>query len=248
MKNKFTFHEMLLIAGVSVAAAALLIPSVSASGKKARKLACTEKQVNLYKGFSAWCSDNDGKLPDGAQLGRRSKEGWWNKLYPYTKDNHLSRCPDAVDPDNGPAIITFYTGPEGKYLKYAKASIGYNVQLGVGNGGGVASSSGHGFGYPKRITKLADLNKPTLLFADITAQVSILPGDNRQDQLTGSSPAAPGTFAARHHGKGNIIFTDGHVEALSGSELWTKAENAYNASAKNAGTAFPVMNYFLTGQ
>jgi len=118
----------------------------------------------------------------------------------------------------------------------------------AGNNGGTVSSSGHGLGYPKQIKKVTDLNKPPLLFADITAQVSILPGDNRQDQLNGSSPAAPGTFAARHLGKGNIIFTDGHAEALSGPELWQKAETAYNASAKRTGTAFPVMNYFLTGQ
>ncbi|MBE6355975.1 MAG: hypothetical protein E7058_02545 [Lentisphaerae bacterium] len=248
MKHRFTFPELVIISGISLLAAALLIPTLGAAGKKARTLACTEKQQNLYKGFAAYCSDNDNLLPDGAQLDRRSKDGWWNKLYPYTRDNHLSRCPDAADPDNGPAIITFYTGPEGKYLKYAKASIAYNSQLGAGNNGGTVSSSGHGLGYPKQIKKVTDLNKPPLLFADITAQVSILPGDNRQDQLNGSSPAAPGTFAARHLGKGNIIFTDGHAEALSGPELWQKAETAYNASAKRTGTAFPVMNYFLTGQ
>lgn len=248
MKHKFTLQELLISSVIFIALAALCIPVLNGAAKRGSKMSCLDKQKALYQAFSNYTDDHAGAMPDGAILQRRSPNGWWNVLYVYSQNNHFTRCPDAQDPPSGPAIVTYYTGESGKLLKYSKTSIAYNSQLGVGNAGGNKSSSGHGLGYPKTVATLTDLNKPAPLFADIYGQTAMLAGDNRQDQLEGNSPAAGGTFVNRHDGKGNIIFTDGHAEALSGKELWQMAENAYNTSRKNAGTGFPVMNFFLTGQ
>lgn len=247
-KHPFSLQELLILSVIFIALSTLCIPVLNGAAKRSGKMSCLDRQKALFKAFASYTDDHAGYMPDGAILQRRSPNGWWNLLFAYTQNNHLTRCPDAQDPPSGPAIVTCYTGENGKLLKYSKTSIAYNSQLGVGNAGGSKSSSGHGLGYPKTVATLADLNKPAPLFADIYGQTAMLAGDNRQDQLEGKSPAAGGTFVNRHNGKGNIIFTDGHAEELSGRELWQRAESAFNAGRKNAGTAFPVMNFFLTGQ
>ena len=101
MKNKFTFHELLLISGVSIAAAALLIPTLNGATKKSVQLGCLDKQKVLYQAFTSYTNDHSGLLPDGAVLNRRSQAGWWNVLYCYTQKNTL------IHKKNGKFITDF---------------------------------------------------------------------------------------------------------------------------------------------
>lgn len=95
----FTFVEMLVVLAVIGILAAILIPAVSATRRKARRTECQNQLRRLGLGFHLYASVNDQLFPhEDAGSGGSPPQGtcWFDVLDPHLRVRNLSRlkqCP-----------------------------------------------------------------------------------------------------------------------------------------------------------
>ena len=247
----FTLIELLVVIAIIAILAAILLPALNKARESGRSADCVSGLNQNGKMLLMYMGDNDDNFLDGAlTVAPMSKYHWHNVFYnQYSGGRRSVQCPSGVAPSTL-WQVSFYDKDGNEEAEKETSFIGYNPQLGAGNCGGATSSSGHQIGgYAPKVTKASKLKRSAPAFADISNRHSMLPGDNTEAVLTGDlyTPTTNnGGFYWRHNGKGNIVFTDGHVESHSGKELWSLVTTT--AGSNNYGSSFPKFNYWLVGQ
>ena len=213
-QTKFTLIELLVVIAIIAILASMLLPALGQARKKAKAIQCTGQMKQLSQASALYAGDYDSNVftlrPSFIQpLGR------------YLSYAPVWDCPSHTNPYIVPA-----SAPVDEKLKGMRVSIGVNYYIFSRDSSWLADSGCHKMNRMKKPTETflfgdgasgADFENTTgeawLLFTHLT------PGWNRLD--------------ARHHGKCNIGYADGHA-GIAPRDLWNRPA--------------PKFHYFWDGQ
>jgi prepilin-type N-terminal cleavage/methylation domain-containing protein/prepilin-type processing-associated H-X9-DG protein len=196
-RKAFTLIELLVVIAIIAILAAILFPVFARARENARRTSCASNLKQIALGEMQYTQDYDEKLTgaaNGSMAYGRALAGWEFLLMPYTKSKQLYRCPNVTDPGFGDSDASLFN------------SYGYNIYLGVDDGG----------------VALASIQSPseTVMFADDLSGDGPNYGYYRlypPSLLTGAwwelkTSAGYGKMTQRHFDGANVAYADGHVK------------------------------------
>jgi prepilin-type N-terminal cleavage/methylation domain-containing protein/prepilin-type processing-associated H-X9-DG protein len=247
-KRGFTLIELLVVIAIIAILAAMLLPAVSSAKARASQTHCINNLKQLGTGMTMYVDENNDTFPGLASLHNGfHPEDWiyWRTnaaLYPpierspivnqlNSANRSLFRCPlDRSDADR----LANVTQSDGPYL-YSYSFTGYGLGLET-----YGLDGGTNYGMASVFT--GDINHPTVsLFKhssmhDPSGKIMLAeePGSSSgSDNTTGTPPIQDGRWmpnvdplTARHRGKADVTFADGHVQGGVGREFGADPANS----------------------
>jgi prepilin-type processing-associated H-X9-DG protein/prepilin-type N-terminal cleavage/methylation domain-containing protein len=197
----FTLVELLVVIAIIAILAALILPVGKRMMESSNASKCASNLRQLYTTANQWSTDNDGWMlptfPSGRNLDNRINNGWATALFPYLSPgvnlwsaSDVGKRPKGclACPSSDFLILSASTGWCSDYAKNA-----------------VVNSSLTNTNYPLRKMGGMENSSKVIFLAD---------GEGRE-----LSPfRTNGLIVNRHNGKANVLFYDGHVEALDSSD------------------------------
>ncbi len=198
----FTLVELLAAMGAVVLLAGLVFSGIAAARTQARSAECVSNLRQWGTALQLYVQDHDGYLPrrgQGVQPVFRidRSQDWFNALCPYLDlppYHEMVRRGEAPRPgDRSVFVCPEAVAPDGNthFICY-----GMNMYL-----------SRWDQPQPLRITRLSGLSEIAFLADSPGGYASTVPS------------ARPYSVVARHGGRANVAFLDGHVKSLSGDYL-----------------------------
>ena len=190
----FTLIELLVVIAIISILAAILFPVFARAREKARQASCQSNTRQLGLGILMYAQDSDETLPPTA-----ASDGtlWPSLVNPYLRNDKIRLCPsDSLDTLNSYGLneIAFPDFTDSAHPP-AQTLAAFSTPAGTIMIGEVGVGSE---------TDNSDLTTPRPNAYKLTAPDSAInPGD--------TADARP---AARHTGRANLAFMDGHVKAL----------------------------------
>ena len=249
-RRAFTLIELLVVIAIIAILAALLVPALGAAKERAQQTACLNDMKQLGTGMLMYVHDNEDAFP-----GLASRHNGWHPedwiywrvsdtAHPVEKSpivaqlagasKTLFRCPR----DKNDALRISQADSDGPYL-YSYSFTGYGVSLtetwgldGDDNFGMASVFTGD-VDHPKAsLFTMGRLRTPATKIMLAEEPASDDPGDMPENAGTAIQdgrwmPNAGDTLTARHGGKGDVIFADGHAEL----ESWEFGTNEVNSRA-----------------
>jgi len=202
-RRGFTLMEAMITVAVIGLLAAVLVPVLNSAGKSANSVACMANLRDLTSACRAYISDNHGKFPSTSL---------------YNPSNHSK--PGVLEYLEGGRTNKAYRCPSLKNYPFSAAYILPGTQLkGCTYTASLATSSNENGGsytlnFLNRVQKAAQ----TAWIMDGTWSGSYF------DSVIGPNALQPaiGRMQFPHSRRQNIIFVDGHVEALNHEEIPTE--------------------------
>lgn len=201
-RRAFTLLELLTAMIVMAVLVVMSLEAVNTSRTQARKAVCTSNLRQWVLAMQLYVADNDGFLPrrgQGVQPVFRidRAEDWFNALCPYLEMpgyEELYLAGRAPKPGERTVFVCPEARDTGKYTHF----ICYGMNMYVSR-----------WDQPERL-KLSRLPDPA-----VVAFMADTPGG-----YASTVPSASGySVEARHGGKANVSFFDGHVKSFAGSYL-----------------------------
>ncbi len=244
MKNKsFTLIELLVVIAIIAILAGMLLPALSKARARAQAASCISNLRQMGTAFNMYLVDTKDYMPYGGPNAPTDAAAWYNGIYPYLDNIKMYNCPSIDGPTVNWSIFSdfgTYSEVEGKML----GEYGYNTHLGVPT----STWPGPGACAPKAVTRSTQLRRATPVIAD-THNIIFLYSHPNADQDALAKGETGGGFATRRHGSNaNIVFHDGHVEALSGGEIWGILESFPARAADNNSNDWYKVDFWFTGQ
>jgi prepilin-type processing-associated H-X9-DG protein/prepilin-type N-terminal cleavage/methylation domain-containing protein len=210
-REGFTLIELLIVIGIIAILAALLLPVLNYAEARARRIQCVNNvhqlglalaeysgENNVYPSFYAWIDVLEEQM--GKDHVKGIEDTWLT--------NGVWHCPSIELPK------------EWKHLGVTAQSYGYNV-LGIGGGFGLGELRQHIRGKTVADNKVLAVVDPSDMIA--IGDGFCGNGSNIMDDTTmmgrivvKNGPSASANTVrvyARHQGKANMVFCDGHVES-----------------------------------
>lgn len=232
----FTLIELLAVIAIVGILAAILIPAVGKVRERANEATCASNLRQIGVAVGLYQAENNGAFPsvnDGSAPGQHIT--WFEQLRPYlsqeidglsnTKIIDVIHCPSAefykADANGNrrnthgygwnPYLIpdTRVQSDGSRRSPYRAVKVQRPSEVALMADAGQRSPSGWSFGY--FVAKRGAYDPAT---AEQTIPESDFYG-------YGASEDNPG-FAARHNGRGNVLFVDGHVESFAPEDFKQK--------------------------
>ncbi|MCX6970696.1 MAG: prepilin-type N-terminal cleavage/methylation domain-containing protein [Verrucomicrobia bacterium] len=193
----FTLTELLVVLAITGVLAAFVVPAVMGGLAKAKSAKCAGNLKQLYTASMGWSQDNNGWAvqqfhPSGTVV-------WVNALLPYLG----SSAPKAGQRPPGALACS-----ESSFLVGSWSS-DYAINGMINDG---LESYSWGFAKSQTSYKLATMNDPSKVF--FIGDGRGADPATRARSLSGFVNNPRGWLHGRHDGKANVLFYDGHVEAL----------------------------------
>jgi prepilin-type N-terminal cleavage/methylation domain-containing protein/prepilin-type processing-associated H-X9-DG protein len=234
-RNGFTLIELVVVVAIFGILLAVLLPVFSQAREKARQKACLSNERQLGAAFLLYVQDNDGGMTPNF-INSKPPLFWPELIFPYVHSDACFTCPDSA-----PANDTLYQQDAGgNLLGYAwpgglpgpsRVSYIYNFNIGGGiwfSADTVLAAQLHAAQAPKTLGQIVRPAATVLLTDGAADPVNDAPetwpeagsegkdfldlGD--ADNVSGGPPRAGAAPNARHSDRSNVLFADGHVEAL----------------------------------
>jgi prepilin-type processing-associated H-X9-DG protein/prepilin-type N-terminal cleavage/methylation domain-containing protein len=222
----FSLTEMMIVIVIIIILALLLFPLGSRMRERARGSVCAQNLKQIGVGLHAYISENNGRFPNGgvdvSWLRDEDKNPLGLSWYDAAAQNigRSSHSNKFNDPAAEPLPQCFGC-PSGHGKAHHPAwpytgDYAANLYLGQPN---------------HKVLTMSSINKPesTPYVQDTVKQNNFGAGIYG----AGFSKTANFAFAARHAGKGNILWVDGHVSSLSYEEYMKFANDPKRGGAYN---------------
>jgi general secretion pathway protein G len=197
----FTLVELLVVIAIIAILAALILPVGKRMMESSNASKCASNLRQLYLAANRWTADNDGWMlptfPSGRNADGRINYGWVTALFPYLSPgvnlwghSDVGKRPKGclACPSSDFLVPPVNTSWCSDYGKNAVVNVSETSSYGLKKSGGMDNMS--------KVIFLADSSEHRDLSPFVTN----------------------GRIANRHNGKANVLFYDGHVEALDSSD------------------------------
>jgi len=205
----FTLVELLVVVGVIALLIALLMPALRGARQAAMQLECAANMRQWTTALHVYVDENNGSLPRRGQGGQPTSKldrptDWFNALPPIMRmKSYQQLASDAQIPHSGdrsiwvcPAAVS--DGPGPYYFSYS-------MNMGLSTWSTTT---------PDKITSVASWSTFVFMGEGPGAYCAVWPVE------------ADFSPVARHRGKMNVSFLDGHVAAMRAGEVMFLADGA----------------------
>ena len=196
--KKFTLIELLVVVAIIGVLASLLLPVLGKARKKAQSSVCKNKVKQISIAAFMYSEDSDDYAPLTENFNpwarKLSTEGYL-PLLDISDSNGVYRCPNGAEMDN-----------------YSTNNYSMNWRLGHDDGSSTQE------GYQANLKLSSNHASDTIFFIDSYNNSSTIWKANLTDEAK-VYYSDESLRIARHQGKANLTFIDGHVESKSGAQL-----------------------------
>ena len=222
----FTLIELLVVIAIIGILAAMLLPALSSAREKARSGTCVSNLRQIHLALVLYQDDNQGYMPPIASDYNYSKK--LGRYLPQrgttatSQGNRVFTCPSAVNTFRNPKVNPTEIG-----LTYSTSWV---------MAGPVPGALNYSREYARREATVS--TKPTetwLVVEGVQVSGSSLKGENCSSDVTWSevkadlakSPRAATRLDFRHSEAMNVLFFDGHVQAVPFTQAKSKVTECF---------------------
>src|SRR6478736_2796683 len=221
-KHAFTLIELLVVIAIIAILAAMLLPALGRAKGTAQRTACLNKLKQWGLALTLYYDENSDFLPREAESSGSSLMNWAQVVAPTGSDVWYNALPRQIKLRGAADYLTdkaaFYA--RDSLLHCPNAMFDKNVALDGFVYFSLAMNSKLIDG-PAPTIKVSSIQRPTqtVMFQENRLKGEIKVDAAQTDSELGQPASYASRFSARHQGRGNLVFTDGHAETFKGSKV-----------------------------
>jgi len=222
LSKGFTLIELLVVVAIIAALAAILFPAFLTAKSAALRASCASNLKQLGSALAAYADDNGGKLVSFNAFSANiesttfSFEDWrGGALYRYCKSKNINRCPaDARKFASGQTPVEYaYSYTINAWITWRQP---HPPDYPSGDEPRTRLPDGFPMNWFRRPSR-------TVAIVDENTDKSLVPQSDWWIILNDQRFVWLDRTAARHNGKCNLLFLDGHVQTAPGLMMYEDA-------------------------